>query len=241
MKRNLIILILFIMFSWTSVDAASVCSYEKQSAISKSSYNVKVTYEEARGMLDPDEYYVPDNEDPETYVVYYDYFKIKILNITEDIYIKLENSANKEVKYIKYEDTNEGAFTLDWKDLSQVTTFNFTIYSSTKTECPNEEFRKGVISTPMLNKNYNNVMCMEIPEFNLCQKYITNNISDKKFLELANNYLTKKNTKKEEKIKKEEQKKNNKKTILIITSSIVIVGGGIAGVIAIKKRRSSVI
>lgn len=241
MKKNLVVLMLVVLFSWTSVDAASVCSYDKQSAIKKASTNVKLTYEEAQGILDPDLYYVPAGEDPETFVVYYDYFKIKILNITEDIYIKLENSTNDEVKYINYEDTDEGTFMIEWNDLSKVTTFSYTIYSSTKTECPNEEFRKGVMTTPMLNDNYTNVMCQEIPDFNLCQKYVTSSISEKKFREMASAYLEKqKETEKEEK-EKEIEKKNNIKTILIVTASMVIVVGGIASVIAIKKRRSRVI
>ena len=241
MKKNIAVILLAVMFSWTSVDAASVCSYEKQKEISKDASNVRITYEEAQGIVDPENYHVHEGEDPETFVVYYDYFKIRILNVTESIYIKLENSSNNDVKYINYEDTDEGTFVIDWKDLKKVTTFNYTIYSSTKTECPNEEIKKGVLTTPMLNGNYANAICVEIPEFNLCQKYITTPISEDKFRELAENYLEK-HKKEEQKDKEEkEEKQKNKKTILIVTASILIVGGGIAFVVARKKRGSRII
>ena len=240
MKKIMLVLMLAVLFSWTSVDALSVCSYEKQKELSKTASNVKVTFEEAEGIVDPENYHVPEGEDPETFVVYYDYFKIKILNLTETIYIKLENSVNDEVKYIRYEDTNEGSFVLDWKNLKEVTTFNYTIYSSTKTKCPNEEIKKGVLTTPMLNGNYTNVICQEIPDFNLCKKYITADISEEKFRQLAEEYLKKQNEK-EEKVEKEKEEKKNKSTMLIVTTSIVIVGGGIAFVIARKKRGSRII
>ncbi len=240
MKKIIAILMLAVLFSWTSVDAASVCSYEKQKELSKVASNVKLTYEEAQGIVDPENYHVPEGEDPETFVVYYDYFKIKILNITESIYVKLENSFNDEVKYIKYEDTDEGIFVIDWNNLKDVTTFNYTIYSSSKTECPDEEIRKGVLTTPMLNENYTNVICLEIPDFSLCQKYITTSISEEQFRKKAEAYLEKEEKKEEKEEIKEERKKNNT-TILIISASILIVGGGIAFVIARKKRGSRII
>lgn len=241
MKKNIAVLLLAVLFSWTSVDAASLCSYEKQSDITKQATNVKITYEEARGELDPSTYLTPEGEDPDTYVAYYDYFKIKILNITEDIYVKLENSSNDEVKYIEYKDTDEGTFTIDWKDLSQTTTFNYTVYSSSNTDCPNENYRTGVMTTRMLNDNYNNILCTDYPEFYLCQKYISTSVSEEKFNELIKSYIEKNKEEKEEQIKKEEEDKKNNKLIIIIATSIIIVGGGVAIVIAKKKRGSRVI
>lgn len=241
MKKNIAVIILAVLFSWISVDAASLCSYEKQKELSKLASNVKLTYDEMQGIVDPNEYYVPAGEDPETFEVKYDYFRLKIINITEDIYVKLENSTNEEVKYIEYEDTDEGLFVIDWNDLSKVTTFSFTVYSSTKTECPNEEIRKGVLTIRMLNKNYNNVMCSEMPEHELCQKYTTVDVSESEFRKLASEYLEKKNTKKEKQEQKQEKVEKKNKKIIIITASLVIVAGGVTYVIVRKKRGSHVI
>ena len=243
MKKNIAVLMLAVLFSWTSVDAASVCSYEKQKEISKSAANVKITYEEAKAELDPSTYSYPEGADPETYVAYYEYFKIKILNITEDIYLKLENSSNEEVKYIEYKDTDEGTFTIAWENLEDVTTFSYTIYSSTKTGCPDEEFRKGVMTTPKLNEFYTSELCVDIPDYYLCQKYITTNVSSSKFVELAK--AENKKNKKEEIIEKEKKDKEketkNIKNIFFVVTSIIIVGGGIAIVIVSKKRRSRIL
>lgn len=241
MKKNIAVLLLAVMFSWTSVDAASLCSYDKQKELTKIASSVKVAYEEAQGELDKDLYFPADGqEEADGYVSYYDYFKIKIINITEDIYVKLENNVNDEVKYIEYKDTNEGTFTIDWKDLSKVTTFSYTVYSSSNTECANEVYRTGVMTTPKLNPNYNNAMCYQIPEFELCKKYITSSVSDSKFRELASDYVNK--TKKEESVKQEkEEKEENKTTMLIVATSIIIVVGGVAVVMARKKRGSRVI
>lgn len=241
MKKNIAVLLLAVMFSWTSVDAASLCSYDKQKELIKQGSNVKLSFEEAKGELEPGTYRAPEGEDPETYVAYYNYFKIKIINVTEDLYVKLENNVNGETKYIEFKDTDEGTFTLDWKDLSKVATFRYTVYSSKKTECPNEQLFNGVKTIPKLNENYQNVKCLDYPEHSLCKKYITSDISTAKFNKDMDAYVAKQQEKKKEENKKKEEKENNKKIIIVIATSIIIVVGGVAIVMARKKRGSRVI
>ena len=242
MKKNIAVLLLAVMFSWTSVDAASLCSYDKQKELTKIASNVKFAYEEAQGELEPGTYGAPEGEDPETYVAYYDYFKIKIINVTDDIYVKLENSVNDEIKYIEYKDTDEGTYTINWEDLSSVATFTYTVYSSSKTECPNEQLYRGVKTIPKFNENYQNVKCLDYPDHSLCKKYITSDISTAKFNEVMEAYVAEqKKADKEENKKNEEKKENNKKLIIIVATSIIIVVGGVAIVIARKKRGSRVI
>lgn len=242
MKKNMAVLLLAVMFSWTSVDAASLCSYDKQKELTKVASSVKIAYEEAQGELEPGTYNPPEGEDPETYVAYYDYFKIKIINVTDDIYVKLENNANDEIKYIEYKDTNEGAYTIDWKDLTKVTTFTYTVYSSSNTECPNEQLFKRVMTVPKLNENYQNVKCLDYPDHSLCKKYITSDISTAKFNKTMEEYIAKQETEdKKEKEKNEKAKQNNKTLIIIVATSIIIVVGGVAIVVARKKRGSRVI
>ncbi len=245
-----VFLMLVVMLSWTSVDAASLCSYERQVELKKIASAVKLTYEEAQEEADPDTYGPPDNYkgDPEDYVLYNSYFKIKVLNLTEDIYIKIENSVNDDVKYIRYEDTDEGTFTLNWKDISKVTTFTYTIYSSDKTLCANEEYRKGIITLPKYNDKHQNVQCLEVPDFYLCQKYISVEVSNEQFYKQIESYKQSKNgadgNKNDEDIKNENLMANfikKNKTALIIGLSVLIVGGGVAIVVVTKKRRSRVI
>ena len=248
MKKNiLLVLLLIIAILQVNVNAASLCSHEKQVELQKKAASVKVTYEEATEEADPNSYGSPESvgeQYAEDKVLYIDYFKLKILNVTEDIYIKLENSVNKDIKYIRYEDTDEGEFTIDWKDLTQVVTFTYTIYTSDQTECPNEQLYSGIVALPMKNRFYSKAVCRDIPEFELCQKYTTINISYGKFEENVKYYLEKKN-----KVEDPEEKDNilsktfweKNKIPVIIGVSIIFVGGVVTTVIVIKKRRSRVL
>ena len=243
-KIGIVFLILVCFIS--TVKAASLCSYEKQVELSKSAINVKMSFEEEEGVREPGTYYPPEGVDPETYEAKYDYFKLKIVNLDENVYVKLENSTNKDIKYIKYEDTNEGTFEIDWKDLTKVTTFTYTIYTSDKTYCPNEELKKGYLTVPMYNRYHLNDRCAEYPEHKFCQKYVTYDLSGELFYETLDSYILKENDKKNNE-KKEESKsgiigfvKNHKYT-LGIGISILIVVGVAAGVLLAKKRRSKVI
>lgn len=243
---------LVIILSWTSVSAASLCSNERKVELQKMASAVKLTYEEAQEEADPDSYISIDEANPETIdeyeeILYNDYFKIKILNLNENLYIKLENSLNDDVKYITYDDTIEGNYTLDWKNLNEVVTFTYTIYSSEKTECMNEKIKSGMLTLPKYNRNYTNTMCEEVPDYYLCQKYISVNVTEEQFYDYIMAYTKKESSSNDNADNNGnadfsiiEFLKENKK-ILIIGLTVLVVGGGIATVIVIKKRRSRVI
>ena len=252
-KFMAVFLMLVVMLSWTSVNAASLCSYERQVELKKIASAVKMTYEEAQEEADPNSYISkseanPEDADEYEEILYNDYFKLKVLNVTEDIYVKIENSINDDVKYIRYVDTNEGTFTIDWKNLSEVATITYTVYSSDKTECANEELRSGLMTLPRYNDNYRNNMCKQVPDYYLCQKYISVNITTVQFYDNVSAYLEKEKGNDENSdldnarnsFSISEFIKGNKK-ILIIGLSVLIVGGGVAVVIVTKKRRSRVI
>lgn len=245
-KFMAVFLMLVVMLSWTSVNAASLCSYERQVELKKIASAVKLTYEEAQEEADPNSYISPESGEQE--ILYVDYFKLKILNISEEIYVKIENSKNDEVKYIRYEDTNEGTFTLDWKDLSEVVTFTYTIYTSEKTECLNEKLFSGIISIPMKNRFYTKAICSEIPEYDLCHKYTTINVDYNKFEESVNAYLEKKLGDEEDEKhdgltfgNKLEKFVNTNKNVLLMCASIIFVVGVVTIVVVIRKRRSKVL
>lgn len=247
-KFMAVFLMLVVMLSWTSVDAASLCSYERQVELKKAASAVKLTYEEAQEEVDPDTYGPPDAPVEGDGILYRNYFKIKILNVTEDIYVKLENSYNEDVKYIRYEDTDEGVFSIDWKNTDEVVTFTYTVFTSNKTECVNEKLNSGMFTIPKYNRYHTAVMCKDIPDYYLCQKYITTNITFESFYENVSYYLEK--NKKEEIYKEEKENENTIKTItnfikdkkiFVVVASILFVGGVVTTVIVVKKRRSRVL
>lgn len=243
-KIGVVFLILGCFIS--NVKAASLCNYEEQVELSKSATNIKMTYEEAEGIRKEGTYYPPEGVDLDTYVAKYDYFKLKFVNINENVYVKLENSTNDEIKYIKYEDTDEGIFVIDWEDLTKVTSFSYTIYSSDETRCPNEELKKGVMTVPMYNRYHGNERCTNYPEHDFCQKYVPFDLSGELFYETMESYVLKENNKKDDNVKDTNKNnitdfiKKNKYTLGIGLSSL-IVGGVAAGIILAKRRRSRVI
>lgn len=245
-----VILCLAALFNMMNVDAASKCSYEKQVELNKTASGVKMTYEEADGVVDPSEYVPLEGfEDDPNAQLHYTYFKISLVNITEDIYVKVENSITEDVKFIEYKDTTNGTFTFDLNNIGNVTMFKYTIYSSTKTDCSNEILIKGTMTTPMYNRYHTDQKCEKIPDFSMCQKYVMTDFTYEDFRKKVDSYIEKQNKKEDKKEKKENEKflnnitnfiKDNK--IWFITGGgVLIVGGVVTSVIVIKKRRSRVI
>ena len=235
--------------SITIVNAASKCDYDEQVELNNVAANIKVSYEEAigvdnsEGSITSDVGVVADNE--------YTYFKISAFNLTEDVYIKITNDYNNEVKYLYYSDSESGVASYEWKHLDAVTDFTISVYSSNKTGCPNEEYRVIYLTTPRSNWLSDSAACTGNEEFYYCQKYVLekDEISVEEFEKQISEFSASKL--KEEEQKEEEEDKDwltkvqdficeNKITIIII-STIIVVGGVVTTVIVIKKRRSRLI
>lgn len=223
-----------LLLSWSNVDAASNCSYEKQVGYKQSAANVKATYEEAEAEYD--NMYTTDENGNYLEKAKYNYFEIKFLNITNDLYIKISNSVNSDIKIITYADTDEGTYKLKWDNLDNVTTFNYSIYSSSNTECPNELLKKGLLTTPRYNYYYNTPVCEGLEENSLCQKYITlNEDLDKVYEKISKNKKEKTNRKKEENQTKKNKKKSYSALIASIVFSLIVCVGGTMLIITRKR------
>lgn len=244
----LLIILAVIFLQINVVSAASKCDYNEQVELNNTAANIKVSYEEAVGMdnsvdgLPSDVGDMPSNE--------YLYFKVQIFNVTEDVYVKVTNSQNNDVKYLNYNESQSGVLTLDWKDLDNVVDFTITVYSSASTGCPNEELRIINLTLPRYNWLSGIAGCSGNEEFYYCQKYILSkeDISENEFAVKLEEYVNKKN---KEDVQDEEKEisfgeklgnfiKENKVTIIII-STVIVVGGVVTSVIVIKKRRSRLI
>lgn len=244
----LLIILAVIFLQINVVSAASKCDYNEQVELNNTAANIKVSYEEAVGVdnsdigLESDSGEMPNNE--------YLYFKVQIFNVTEEVYVKVTNSQNNDVKYLNYNESQSGVLTLDWKDLDNVVDFTITVYTSASTGCPNEELRIINLTLPRYNWLSEIAKCIGNEEFYYCQKYILSkdDISENEFAVKLEEYLNKKN---KDEIQNEEEHlsfgdkinnfiKENKVTIIVI-STIVVVGGVVASVIVIKKRRSRLI
>lgn len=245
---KLVLAVLIAVFSSVAaVNAASKCSYDEQAELNNAVANIKVSYEEAEGVI-PEEEMLP-NDSGETGSATYNYFKISVYNLTEDFYVKITNDYNAEVKYLYYKDNVSGVVTYDWFDIDRVTNFKLTFYSSNTTSCSNEEYRIANLITPRYNDFSLSSSCIGNEDFYLCQKYTTEAEMD--FTEFSKELELFENDKIDEEGKEVEQEltwqdnvvnfiKENKIAIAII-STIIVVGGVVTTVIVIKKRRSRLI
>ena len=178
MKKNIcyILVVLFLFLTKINVKAVSLCTYEDQAKLNNISANVKVSYEEATGTLDPNKYITPEiyiGTDKENAPITYNYFKINIINITKDLYVKISNNLNSNVNTINYSDTTDGLYSYDWKDLSKVAELTIDVYSSKETNCPNELYYKSYFTVPRVNEHSFDDVCSENADYYLCQKYVT--------------------------------------------------------------------
>ncbi|MBQ4583991.1 MAG: hypothetical protein IJA94_03800 [Bacilli bacterium] len=228
------------------VDAASACSYEKQVELSKVAGSVKAVYEEASQKVDSS-LYAPTNETVGEVELYREYFKIIFTNITKEIYVKVMNDYNDEVKFIRYKDTTDGMYTLNWYNLDDVVNFTFEIYSSDETDCRNEKYFTNYLVTPMYNDFYETIMCEGITDYLPCQKYITVKMEYADQYEQISEYLE---VVENEKKEKEENKKwyenigdfvKKHKVAFIAGGSIIVIAGVAIVVVNIKRKRESVL
>ena len=239
MKKSVIYAICgMLSFSALTTVNASTCSNEEQSNLKKSSSNIGTTYKEAQKEIDPSLYFTNEElgEDPE----YIDYFEVIFSDITKDFYIKITNDYNDEIKFIRYQDTNDGIYSFDWENTDKITKFKYEVYSSAETSCPDEKYYTGYIVLPKYNDFSNRVMCEGIDDFPACYKYITSDIDPIEQEKQITEYLKLKEKKKKKKQQKEARKIGNfigNHKAIIITCSIIVTAGVAIAIVCKKRKR----
>ena len=245
MRKNLVgvILSLGLIFTPIIANAKSSCSYSEQAELNNIAANVKANYEATEVFAE--KAVNPDIEGAPEVDVYKKILKISILNIIDDIYVKVTNSKTNEEKTYRVSDTTDGVITFNHEDIDSISTYKIDIYAN-KYSCAGELIRTFDFIAPQYNFYSQLEACSTYPEYYYCQEFIpTDNISYDSFL---NNVEKMKEKNEEEKQKEEEglfgkvkefYKKN--KIAIDIAGCIIVVGGITATVILIKKRRGRVL
>ncbi len=253
MKTNLqkLFLLAIIFLTPNLVHAESACSYSEQAEINNIVANVRATYE-AIDIYDGKVLDI-DNADENGNIPEIDYYKkgfnISILNITEDIYIKVTNDFNNDVKTFDYKSSKEGIVNFQTSDIDRLITYTIEIYAN-KYACAGELFRKFTITTPVYNRYSKMIACKNNPDFYYCQEFLpSENITLDEFGSKIKEYEQKKSA--EENQLKEKNKNwierikefytNNALWINISGIAIVVVAGVATTVILVKKKRSRVL
>ncbi len=231
-----------------SVNAGS-CSYAEQARLNKEVANIKINYEEMTDYYD-EETSGCSKEDQELELCElseYNYFKIYVLNMTEDFYITVENDQESGKKTYTYSDVKDGMITFDWKGIMNVTTFTIKVYASAKTNCVHESLRTIYKTLPRKNPYYYYGQCNQLPDYYLCEKYVTfDEVPFYDFLDTVEKVIEEKEAQ-----QKAEQEKNwytviwdfivENKVIILIIVGVAAVGAVTTMIIVNKKRKKSVL
>lgn len=236
-----------------NVKGATTCGYEEKAKLNNEVANLKANYEIKTRVLDESEYDIPDallgTEAEKTYVATTEYIQVNFLNLTENMYVEVSNDYNKDVKIINYSDTNNGTITFDWSEIYDLVTFTFQVYASDNTGCKGSKLKKITLALPRYNDYSTYGMCNNLPDFYLCQKYVTYeevgfDVFVSTMFKEVDKKIEKENKEKEENSKWYNQIKNfivEHKTPFIIGGIVLVVGGSATAFIIIKRRRRSII
>ena len=254
LKKLMFALLISVMYL-SSVNAARSCSTSEKAELNKILPNIKANYEEKEenpdvdgandgSAIDGGEYDCEGCINPVKY-----YFNINIINLTEEFYAEVTNDIDEEVKVFNYSDSKDGLVTFAWDNNALVTNFTIKIYTSDKTGCPGSLQKTLTVKTPRLNENFDNELCADIPNYKLCQKYVTYDYMEwNDFKDQIEKY--KKSLKAPEENQNEvEKEKNtwektkefviNNKYYFIAGGVILIIGSGVGIGLVVKKRRSN--
>lgn len=237
----------------TNVKATSICSYEEQAKLNSAVANIKANYEEATAEVDksqygPAEYFEndPDTNTQNAEALDYNYFKVNILNLTNDFYAIITNDQNANTITVDYSKTSDGTYSFNWENLNSISNLTIKIYSSSATNCKNELYRTVYLTLPRYNEYYYSSYCTQYPNYYLCQKYVTYDfISYDEFLTKMNSYNDEqeKTTINNEKDKTFWEKIKlfieNNKTLFIISGTVIVIAAGTFTIITIAKRRKN--
>ncbi len=217
------------------------CSYAEQAALNKEAKNINVKYESDKEIIEQEPNSCDGDEECDP--IYDLFINVNVLNLSENFYIDVKDSVTKKSqKYYFSEVGEDGILKIRWDDVSQINNFTITAYASDKTSCEGTKVRTFHITTPRVNEYSHYAICSEIPDYYLCQEYVTfsQDFTYGEFIEKVENEI-----KKQEEKKKSEQKSFfdkllefiGKYKLVIIASMAIIIILVIGTIIIIRKKR----
>lgn len=246
MKKTFKFILLSMTLSIGIQNASAACSYSEKASLNQEVANIKVRYETGEKQLNPEDYVCGEfetEEEMEECVPTYDYLNMNILNLNEHFYVVVTDEVDHIKKTYRYSDIDEnGIVSFPWTKLGTTNNFTFTIYSSDETSCPNERMRVIYQTTPKRNLNADLEICSKIPDYYLCEKFVTTkeDIPFEEFIVKAEKELASRQEEEKEKNKTFWEKvlefiKDNKVVIIVGAAVIVVIAAG--SVTIIKKKR----
>ena len=252
MKKSLLgaLFTFALMFTPIDTQAASTCSYAEQAELNEIANNVKVNYEVV-DLYDGQAYQLDSGLDEDPLVdIYVRGFKINILNITEDILVRVTNDFDNIEYTYDSKNIQDGIGTFETKNNEELVKYTINIYSN-KGSCTGDLVRSFKMVTPAYNLYSSMALCDDYPQYYYCQEFLpTGSIEYITFSRGLDKYIEEIEDKKKE---EEEEKNKNifekikdfyiKNKIIVNIGVIIVIASGIVvtTIVLVKKKRGRVL
>ncbi len=231
------------------IKAASTCDYSEQVELQNIAASIKATYE--AGWRKTDEFVDIDTAIEDADGAYIDeiFVDVTILNITDQVYLTIENNKSTEKKTYYYSDTENGILHFSKENVYEIVEYKIQVFSNHE-HCQGDLLRTITLLTPMYNDYSDYGYCNSLPNLFYCQEFITSEITGSVVdvtAEMSRQYDLLQKTEEVHETKElsfwEKIGQFIKEHILIIAIvlGLIILLGVAATVVAFRKRRSRVL
>lgn len=190
-KENIFLMIMMVvsLFMFTGTvfaDEEKTCTAKQLSELRQLASNIKVTY------IPKTEVVKSDYEDVEVGATSYTtrYLDIKIYNMSPGLYIQASNDVGYEQTVSYDEIASDGTITFRQESLDQKINYVFTVNSSLY-GCETNVLRRIKLTLPLYNAYSQLDICTEIPDYYLCQEYVTQKVNGSTFYDKVDAYKAK--------------------------------------------------
>ena len=193
----------------TRVNAASICSLTEQSELREKANNVKINSEIVEDTIE-------DTINDYSMTVKVEKFEITVLNLDDDLYLKVFDDTTKEEKKLTNSSSDDNVITFSLETSTDIEHLKFYIYSSLMTSCPDELYKTISVTIPRYNSYYDMGVCEEHRDLELCEKYVTwEFMNEEEFYTKLNKEIAK------EEEKEEAKKEDEDKTTSVVKDPVV--------------------
>lgn len=240
----LLLLIAFILLGG-KVNADDTCPLQAKSKLRQMASNVTVSYvpydSGGAGVQDAD-----TEEQINRFAL-----DVYIYNVNSKMKVAMNISGNDRTYFFDSKDLNEdGAIKLRQYATEKTKKLSFRIKGGLITvddveyDCSDVTLRTLSITLPKFNRFSTRELCADIPEYYLCQRYVTYDIDESTFASNIKKYREKLDEKANEKDEENNTSVVSKTVNSIakykfIVAGVIVLAGVVATVIVVKKKRSA--
>lgn len=193
MKRVFNYLMVICLFSFIFIiNANAECSYQERKDLLNQAKNVEIWYEINTKKVN-EEIINSDTGVKENKELEKKYITLNIINITEDIFIKIYTlKGDSEAFYINESLLNNGIYSFDNQNINDIEKYYFEFYSN-RENCKGSKITTKTLIKPKYNYLHDLEICKNDNTFNLdyCKEFVTEDFNQNeamsKLMKLVNN------------------------------------------------------